>query len=64
MMTPSIKIVSYMLLHWNSDSKVKVEFFLGNGQATLKSIVFLQGNVLELNAFREVRRLVRIKAVA
>jgi len=59
-----MKIVTYMLLHWNSESKVEVKFAMDNGKATLKSVTFLQGNVLELSAFREVRRIVRARAAA
>ena len=59
-----VKIVTYTLLQWNSDSKVEVKFIIGNGKATLKSVNFLQGNVLELSAYREVRRIVRAQAAA
>ena len=59
-----MKTASYMLLHWPSESKVEVKFSIDNGQAKLKSVTFLQGNVFELSAFREVRRLVRARAAA
>jgi len=36
-----MKTVSYMLLHWPSESKVEVKFSIDNGQAKLKSVTFL-----------------------